>query len=198
MLLILRKNLTIQHLAWPVSVPSSVPRSSSDCSVAAAAGTLRVPGCHGPLPRRIERVSMPVRVCPRSELLALREEVQRMRKEAMDVAGLKAEVEVLKTELRHILDDNRRMSDEIDARRRSRVEAKDRQQQAKEDRRRSQLDSARDLFHAMLAPDQRGRENVPPKPNEGLSRQAGRPGFVGDRSCDPYSSATYLAHASAV
>ena len=55
-------------------------------------------------------------VCPRSELLALREEVQRcsahpdgtrsqecihlvssrMRKEAMDVAGLKAEVEVLK------------------------------------------------------------------------------------------------------
>ncbi|OLP91072.1 Peptidyl-prolyl cis-trans isomerase D [Symbiodinium microadriaticum] len=170
-----QKNLTIQHLAWPVSVPSSMPRSSSDCSVAAAAGTLRVPGCNGPLPRRIERVSMPVRVCPRSELLALREEVQRMRKEAMDVAGLKAEVEVLKTELRHILDDNRRMSDEIDARRRSRVEAQDRQQQAKEDRRRSQLDSARDLFHAMLAPDQRGRENVPPKPNEGLSRQAGRP-----------------------
>ncbi|CAK9041658.1 unnamed protein product, partial [Durusdinium trenchii] len=53
------------------------------------------------LPRRIERASMPVRACPRTELLTLRQEVQRMHREAEEVADLKAQVETLKANKKH-------------------------------------------------------------------------------------------------
>ncbi|CAL1153872.1 unnamed protein product [Cladocopium goreaui] len=110
------------------------------------------------MPRRIERASMPVRPCPRTELLTLRQEVRRMRREAEQVAKLKVQVETLKANLRHVLDKNRQMSDLIEEQRRN-VEAVDHREEAAQARR-SQLDCARQLFRAML--DGPGQENAPP------------------------------------
>ncbi|CAJ1363317.1 unnamed protein product [Effrenium voratum] len=102
-----------------------------------------------PVPRRIERASMPVRPCPRTELTTLRQEVRRMHQEAEHVAKLKARVEVLKTELRSVLDQNRRMSDLIEAQGQER-QAEDQREKAARKARHSQLDCARQLFRAML------------------------------------------------
>ncbi|CAK9041672.1 unnamed protein product, partial [Durusdinium trenchii] len=97
------------------------------------------------LPRRIERASMPVRACPRTELLTLRQEVQRMHREAEEVADLKAQVETLKADLRNVLDKNRQMTDLMEQQKC----AEDGREQAAQARR-SQLACARQLFRAML------------------------------------------------
>jgi len=80
-----------------------------------------------------------------------------MHREAETVAKLKVQVETLKANLRHVLDQNRQMSDLIEEHHRN-AEAVDHREQAAEARR-SQLDCARQLFRAML---HGSRENVSP------------------------------------
>eukprot|EP00931_Biecheleriopsis_adriatica_P061670 TRINITY_DN37092_c0_g1_i1.p1 TRINITY_DN37092_c0_g1~~TRINITY_DN37092_c0_g1_i1.p1 ORF type:complete len:182 (+),score=43.92 TRINITY_DN37092_c0_g1_i1:49-594(+) len=120
------------------------------------------------MPRRQERASLPVRGCPRTELQALRQEAWRLREEARLASLQQREVEVLKAELRQILNENRTMTDELEERKRLHAKhvkaADEREQAARRAARHSKLESARQLFRCMLAVgDERGSENVPPK-----------------------------------
>jgi len=121
----------------------------------------------GPVPRRQERASLPVRGCPASELRALRAEAERLCQSAQGAARQKEELPHLVAELRRVLNENRTMNDRLEERKRLLAQAADLQTQAA---RKSTLDSARDLFKSMLAVPAndvnsfgKGSENVPPE-----------------------------------
>eukprot|EP00419_Tripos_fusus_P024329 CAMPEP_0172707782 /NCGR_PEP_ID=MMETSP1074-20121228/50175_1 /TAXON_ID=2916 /ORGANISM="Ceratium fusus, Strain PA161109" /LENGTH=165 /DNA_ID=CAMNT_0013530639 /DNA_START=37 /DNA_END=534 /DNA_ORIENTATION=+ len=109
-------------------------------------------GCDPPPPRRPDRQSLPARGgCQAVELKALRAEVMRLRgaseRDAKEKEELVRRVDLLKAELRRVLEENRILTDAVDQQKCRLAQATAREEAAL---RESALDSARELFRSML------------------------------------------------